>query len=242
VAHSYNGFPVSTGEEFLAFARALAASGPGAPTPTPIDTFMASHPQTRWFLETPKPVPASFATEPYYGVNAFRFTNQDGTSRHGRYWMLPVGGVAHLNPADAAARPAGFLFDELVERLSRGPVEFRLVVQLAADGDPVHDGSLTWPMDRPQVELGTLSVTARSQTARQLSASSFSTRSGSSMASSCRAVGARPRGQGGGTRAIHPGRARHGGPATLHPASARGPRRSAPHPRWCSGAREMGGS
>lgn len=160
VAHSYNGFPVSTGEEFLAFARALAASGPGAPTPTPIDTFMASHPQTRWFLETPKPVPASFASEPYYGVNAFRFTNQDGTGRHGRYWMLPVGGVAHLNPADAAARPADFLFDELVERLSRGPVEFRLVVQLAAEGDPVHDGSLTWPMDRPQVELGTLSVTA----------------------------------------------------------------------------------
>ena len=28
VAHSYNGFPVSTGEEFLAFAQALAASGP----------------------------------------------------------------------------------------------------------------------------------------------------------------------------------------------------------------------
>jgi catalase len=38
-------------------------------------------------------------------------------------------------------------------------VEFRLVVQLATDGDSVHDGSLTWPADRPQVELGTVSVT-----------------------------------------------------------------------------------
>ena len=159
VAHSYNGFPVSTGEEFLAFARALAASGPGVPHPTPIESFAASHPRAALFLQSPKPAPASFATEPQYGVNAFRFTNQAGTSRHGRYWILPVAGAVHLDQADAAARPARFLFDELVERLSRGPVEFRLLVQLAADGDPVHDGSLTWPADRPQVELGTVSVT-----------------------------------------------------------------------------------
>jgi catalase len=29
-----------------------------------------------------------------------------------------------------------------------------------ADCDPVHGGSLTWPAGRPQVKLGTLSVTA----------------------------------------------------------------------------------
>jgi hypothetical protein len=56
-----------------------------------------------------------------------------------------------------------------------------------------------------------------------------------------RAVGARPQGHGGGTRAMHPGRARHCGPATRHPASARGPRRSAPHPRWCGGGAERAG-
>jgi hypothetical protein len=54
------------------------------------------------------------------------------------------------------------------------------------------------------------------------------------------AVGARPPGHGGGTRAIHPGRARHGGPATRRPAAARGPRRSAPHPRWCGGRARHG--
>ena len=129
------------------------------PHPTPIESFAASHPRAALFLQTPKPAPASFATEAQFGVNAFRFTNQAGTSRTGRYWIVPVAGSAHLAPADAAARPARFLFDELVERLSRGPVEFRLLVQLAADGDPVHDGSLTWPADRPQVELGTLSAT-----------------------------------------------------------------------------------
>jgi catalase len=159
VTHSYNGFPVATVEEFLAFIRALAASGPGAPAPTPLDAFLVGRPGAQRFL-APKPVPASFAAEAYYGVNAFRFINREGTSRPGRYQVLPVAGVTHLSPQDAAARPADFLFDELRERLSRGPAEYRLVVQLAADGDPVHDGSIIWPADRPVVELGTLSLTA----------------------------------------------------------------------------------
>ena len=32
VAHSFDGFPTHTGEEFLEFVRALAASGPAAPS------------------------------------------------------------------------------------------------------------------------------------------------------------------------------------------------------------------
>ena len=47
-----------------------------------------------------------------------------------------------------------------MQRLGRGPVEFRLSLQIAAPGDPVHDGSIPWPADRPQVELGVIAVTA----------------------------------------------------------------------------------
>ena len=161
VAQSYDGFPIRTAEEFLDFVRALAASGPGSPTPKPIASFLASHPQARRFAEAPKPAPASFATESYYGVNAFRFINREGTSRHGRYRVRPEAGEEHLDPAEAARRPGSFLFDELAQRLSRGAARFRLLVQLADDGDPVDDGSLPWPEERPQVELGTLSVTSR---------------------------------------------------------------------------------
>jgi catalase len=158
VSHAYNGFPVSNGEEFLAFARALGASGASAPNPSPIEVFAAKHAKTQLFLATPKPIPASFATEPFYGVNAFRFSNREGATCHGRYFIVPLAGVSHLDAADAAARPPRFLFDELVQRLARAPVEFRLMLQLAAPGDPVHDGSITWPVDRPQVELGMISV------------------------------------------------------------------------------------
>jgi catalase len=161
VAHSYDGFPARTAEEFLAFVRALAASGPGVPSPKPIDTFIARHPQARRFVEAPKPAPSSFNTEAYYGVNAFRFLNREGTSRHGRYRIRPEAGEAHLDPAEAARRPGSFLFDELAQRLSRGAARFRLLVQLAADGDPVDDGSLPWPEERPQVELGTIAVSSQ---------------------------------------------------------------------------------
>jgi catalase len=160
VAHSYDGFPTRTAEEFLEFVRALAASGPGSPDPKPIMSFLASHPQARRFAEAPKPAPSSFATESYYAVNAFRFINREGTSRPGRYRIRPEAGEAHLDPAEASRRPGGFLFDELAQRLARGAARFRLLVQLAAEGDPVDDGSLPWPEGRPQVELGTLSITS----------------------------------------------------------------------------------
>jgi catalase len=161
VAHSYDGFPTRTAEEFLEFVRALAGSGPGSPDPKPLTSFLATHPQARRFAEAPKPAPASFATESYYAVNAFRFINREGTSRLSRYRIRPEAGEEHLDPAEASRRPGRFLFDELAQRLSRGAVRFRLLVQLAAEGDPVDDGSQPWPEERPQVELGTLSITSR---------------------------------------------------------------------------------
>src|SRR5262249_44713972 len=65
VADSHNVFPVRTGEEFLEFLRA-AASGPNAPHPTPMESFLATHPRTKAYVETPKPIPTSFARENFF--------------------------------------------------------------------------------------------------------------------------------------------------------------------------------
>ena len=160
VAQSYDGFPVRTAEEFLVFVRALAADGPGVPSPTPLANFLASHPQAKLFAEAAKPAPASFATESYFGVNAFRFTNRERASRAVRYRVRAEAGEEHLDAAEATRRPGNFLFKELAERLVRGPARFRLLVQLADKGDPVDDGSLPWPEERRQVELGTITVSS----------------------------------------------------------------------------------
>jgi catalase len=158
VSNAYNGFAVSTAEEFLALLQALAESGQDVPKPKPIEKFLATHPKAAKVITAPKPTPVSLATEPYFGVNAFLFTNRDGKTRYGRYQFRPEAGAQFLSDEDAAKQPANFLIDELHTRLSKGPVKFRLVVQLGAEGDPVNDATAVWPDDRPTVELGVLSI------------------------------------------------------------------------------------
>src|SRR5262245_34983748 len=161
IAHSINGFPTRTGEEFLEFIRAAAASGPGAASPPPIAAFLATHPAAKAFVEAPHRIPASYATQPYFAITAFKFTNQDGASRFGRFRILPEAEVKLLTPEEAANRPADFLAAEMSERLAHGPVKFRAMVQLAEPGDDVADSTALWPESRPLLEFGTLTVTER---------------------------------------------------------------------------------
>ena len=159
VAHSSDGFPVRTGEEFLQFLEAVAVSGPDATKPTLLDAFLASHPAALAFVQTPKPIPTSFARESFFGVNAFRFTNSTGESRYGRFRIIPVEGNEYLAGEVAAAKDADFLFGELSGRLKREPVKFRIAVQLAESGDQVDDSTVHWPGDRPQQEFGEVMLT-----------------------------------------------------------------------------------
>ena len=151
VVHSYDGFPAATPEEFLGFLHAVAA-------PETMPAFAAIHPAAQAFLAAPKPIPASYATETYYGVNAFRFTNAARQSRYGRYRLVPVAGESDLTPEQAADKPKDFLVPELADRLANGPIQFRLIVQLAGAGDDVENGSIPWPLERPTVELGMLTL------------------------------------------------------------------------------------
>ena len=159
VSLSANAFPVATPEDFLAFLTAVAQSGPGAAKPTPIERFLGSHPAALKFVSTPRPAPESFATLAFYGINAFKFTNAGGVSRYGRYQIRPAAGE-HA-PSDAAAAKAApdYLMDDLPRRIAKGPVKFRLLVQLAQPGDPVNDPTVVWPADRKLLELGTISLT-----------------------------------------------------------------------------------
>jgi catalase len=161
IAHSHNGFPTRTPEEFLEFLRAAAASGPGAPMPPPIAAFLAAHPKAKAFVEAPKPLPTSYARQAYFAVTAFKFTNAAGQGRFGRFRIRPEAGVELLTPEQAATKTADFLAAELSERLARGPAGFRVLVQLAEAGDDVADSTALWPESRPLVEFGALAVRER---------------------------------------------------------------------------------
>jgi hypothetical protein len=80
--------------------------------------------------------------------------------RYGRYRVLPVAGNEYLDEAGAAARTPNFLFDEIQERIAKGPVGFRIMVQLAEDGDTVDDATVRWSEDRTLITFGEISLTA----------------------------------------------------------------------------------
>lgn len=151
VAHSVNAFPAKTPQEFLEFLKAVAS---GNPMP-----FLETHPAAMKFVQ-PIPVPASLARDEYFGITAMKFTNSDGVSRFGRFRLVPQDGVENLDEATAQAKSADFLFDELKERVAKGTVNFKVVVQVANDGDVVDDCTNIWPEDRKLVSLGTIELTA----------------------------------------------------------------------------------
>lgn len=159
VAHSFNGFPVATTGEFRQLLIALGTSKPDTPKPTPLDTFLGDHPIAKTFLTAAKPNPVSFASLPYYAVNAFSLTNKDGKAAFVRYQIVPAGGEHYLSDADAKAAAASYLSDEIKKRVGEGPVAFTLVAQIADAGDKVDDPSLAWPADRKTVPLGTITLT-----------------------------------------------------------------------------------
>src|SRR5258705_9602609 len=101
IGHSINAFPARTGEEFIEFLRAVIASGPGSAVPPPIVAFLEAHPEARAFVETPKPIPTSYARQAYFAITAFKFINAAGESRFGRFRMRPEAETEFLTPEQA---------------------------------------------------------------------------------------------------------------------------------------------
>ena len=158
VAHSYNGFPSPTAEEFRQLMVAIGTSGPGSSSPTPAEAFMGTHPSAKFFFDHLTPPPESFASIPYYGVNSFRFTNASNQSHFGRYQIVPQAGTHFLSKDAVAAAGPNYLEEEIVRRLAESPVKFTLQVQLAAKGDQIDNPSITWPDSRATVKLGVITI------------------------------------------------------------------------------------
>jgi catalase len=153
VAHSANAFPATDGREFLEFLRVVTQEDKSK-----VQEFVGSHPKALAFVQAITPLPVSFAQEKYFGLTAMKFKNKDGVSKFGRYTIAPEADVAHLSAEDAAAKGTNYLFDELTERIANGPIRFRIMVQIAEDGDNVNDATVHWPESRTVVEFGTVEL------------------------------------------------------------------------------------
>ena len=159
VTHSFNGFPTKTSAEFRELLLAIAVSGKDATKPTALDKFLATHPIAKTFLTTQKS-PESYASTPYFGVNAFKFSNAAKHSAFVRYRLLPSAGEHYLDPEALKAKDPDFLQQDIAQRLAKGPLSFDWYAQMAAKTDAVDDPSIAWPEERRLVKLGTIRLTS----------------------------------------------------------------------------------
>lgn len=158
VSHSTDGFPTRDGYEFLALLRAVAASGADVTSPKPVEVFLGSHPAALAFVQAPKPFPSSLARDTYFAVTAFEFTNAAGEKRFGRYRIIPEAGNDFLSNAQVAKIGENYHYDEIAQRVAKGPLRFRIVVQIADAGDVVDDATIHWPETRQTIEFGTVEL------------------------------------------------------------------------------------
>lgn len=148
VSHSTDGFPTRDGKQFLEFLKAVAASGPDVASPKPVEVFLGSHPAALAFVQVPKPFPSSLARDTYFGVTAFVFTNAAGETKVGRYRIVPELGNDFLTDGAVAGIGPDYHYDEIAKRVAKGPIRFKLMVQIAGPGDVADDATIHWPESR----------------------------------------------------------------------------------------------
>jgi catalase len=152
LAHSINGFPGRTVDDFGDFLEAISPLG-GSPEP-----YLATHPAAAAFVHAVQThgVPASYAGLSYYVVNAFFFQDANDDSRAGRYTWQPVVPAQTIEEDAVSSLDEDFLVTELCDRLRAGAVEMKLVLDLAEPQDSTDDANAQWPSDRQRVILGTM--------------------------------------------------------------------------------------
>ncbi|HYA81017.1 MAG TPA: catalase family peroxidase [Methylocystis sp.] len=146
-------FPVSTPERFYELQLAAGSKDPNA-----MKAFVAGHPEFAPFAEWAKTAPwtASYADEPYNGLNSFIFVNGSGAERVVRWSLRPQARPAPIAQEDLAKLGPDHLAREIAERVAKAPQRWTMVVTVADASDPTADPSKAWPAGRRAVEVGVL--------------------------------------------------------------------------------------
>jgi len=154
-------FPDSTPQGF--YERLLAtkpAPATGKPDPQLMAAFLARHPETAAAMTIIKQSPPSsgFADSTFHGLNAFHFTNDKGATVPVRWTAVPLQNVQPAGAAPSAQKD--YLFDALIDAVTRGPLSWRLILTIGGPGDPTNDATKPWPDSRPTIDAGTITINA----------------------------------------------------------------------------------
>ncbi len=145
-------FPTKTPEAFMRLLQMLGASD------IPLVQRMKTIREDTEFHTVPAllkklKTPASFAFIQFWALHAYMLdTESGGPVQAARFSWVPA--RTEWMPPFAT----GNMENDLLERMSDGPVQFRLLMTLAAPGDPTDDPSAAWPDERPVIDVGVLTL------------------------------------------------------------------------------------
>jgi catalase len=148
------------------FFEGLVAKNPnpktGKPDPEKIKAFKASHPDTlplERYLAKHNP-PPSWANSSYFGIHTFKFINSKNMTTLVRWRFVPEDGEKYMTDSELKASPANFLEDKLIQRVKEGPVRWNMMLTIGGQDDPVDNPTLSWPANRKEIKVGTLSISS----------------------------------------------------------------------------------
>lgn len=155
VGHSVEGFPADTPEEFLNFLR---IANQAESDPEKFSNYINAHESTKHFFSLLGQIPKSFASTAFYPLHTFKFINKENQVTWGRYKIQPVDGVEYFTDKDTGMKDKNFLQTDLIERLMRAPVQYRLVLQISNTEDDVMRISQPWDGPHEIIELGMITL------------------------------------------------------------------------------------
>lgn len=156
-------FPVADVASFVALQRATRPDPrTGKPDPAVMKAFLARHPEVKAFQDyiASAVLPNSFANATYYSINAFRFTDADGTARPVRWQFVPMAAPGGLDKTRLGELPRDYLFEEMVVRTTEGPSRWRLQLVVANPGDVTDKATVAWTGPHRTIDAGTLTLSA----------------------------------------------------------------------------------
>lgn len=134
----------------------------GKPDPEKIKAFKASHPDSfaqAEFLAKNNP-PVSWANSSYYGIHTFKFVNHANKTTLVRWRFVPKDGEKQMSDDELESSPSKFLEQKLIERTRHSPVHWDMILTIGVPGDPEDNPTLSWPPDRKEIKVGTLTISS----------------------------------------------------------------------------------
>lgn len=148
-------FPVATPDDFYQLLHAAGSKAPEA-----MKAFVAAHsdfaPFGAW--AGGGTWTASYAEEPYNGLNAFIFVDSSGAESAVRWSLVPAAPAVPITPAELEKRGPNYLETEIADRVRQAPQRWTMNLVVANPGDVTADPTKAWPAGRRTIEVGTLVV------------------------------------------------------------------------------------